>query len=624
MEDIKSIDFLQGQKQNLRIFRQANQQRSDAEAKINSWKQQRLKEIDTEFQKAMHKLDDVQNSDTKFSTRTESALQLVQDELSKLDPTYIKMFDGIKTNKNNKTETEDSIPKVVEKFDNIASLAATDSNKIVEVIHHFHNRHLSELEHNVLNNSTLLLLLSSLCIIFFILGIFMHLAIFIVLGVLLPPLLLACADRVWNLEKKEPGKEFHSGYFWLYLIAPIASVVAFFWLITINSSSTEAINKRHQPQVSKTVLSKTIKSVVTHLIQTVMDADVCHNNLFKLIQQQTKQVKIEHEKNAQEVESEYQKVLSETKSTYEKSWQQIQKQVTFLQQNNGLIGISWENDLWNSWNPPTDKIISPYLRIGTLVENGDKNHLVVPAIIPVIGKGNIVIESYGKAKDEAAQIVRNLMLRLLSFIPPGKLKFILIDPVGLGQNMAAFMNLDDYDETLTGGKIWTETQHIEGQLAKLTEHMEFVIQKYLRDKYLTIEDYNTEAGEVAEPYRLLVAINFPMNFSEAAARRLVSITLNGPRCGVYTILTVDTEQELPYGFRGIAEEQYPVKKRNSIQNIHKMYPAICSACGNECKVPFKPQEGRPVYCKACYEEIKQRGSENIDNEYDESDDDDEY
>ncbi|MCW1296470.1 MAG: DNA-directed RNA polymerase [Candidatus Parvarchaeota archaeon] len=32
----------------------------------------------------------------------------------------------------------------------------------------------------------------------------------------------------------------------------------------------------------------------------------------------------------------------------------------------------------------------------------------------------------------------------------------------------------------------------------------------------------------------------------------------------------------------------------------KMYKAICADCGKECEVPFKPQEGRPVYCRECY------------------------
>lgn len=32
----------------------------------------------------------------------------------------------------------------------------------------------------------------------------------------------------------------------------------------------------------------------------------------------------------------------------------------------------------------------------------------------------------------------------------------------------------------------------------------------------------------------------------------------------------------------------------------EMHKAICAECGQECEVPFKPQEDRPVYCRECY------------------------
>ena len=135
-----------------------------------------------------------------------------------------------------------------------------------------------------------------------------------------------------------------------------------------------------------------------------------------------------------------------------------------------------------------------------------------------------------------------MMLRMLMTIPPGKVRFTIVHPVGLGQNFAAFMHLTDYDEALVSSRIWTESTHIEQRLADLTEHMERVIQKYLRNEFETIEEYNRQAGEVAEPFRVLVVANYPVNFSDSAARRLQSILASGARCGVYALLTVDTQQ----------------------------------------------------------------------------------
>ena len=36
----------------------------------------------------------------------------------------------------------------------------------------------------------------------------------------------------------------------------------------------------------------------------------------------------------------------------------------------------------------------------------------------------------------------------------------------------------------------------------------------------------------------------------------------------------------------------------------EMHKATCSDCGAECEVPFKPTEGRPVYCRDCFQKHK--------------------
>src|SRR5262249_1840024 len=78
-------------------------------------------------------------------------------------------------------------------------------------------------------------------------------------------------------------------------------------------------------------------------------------------------------------------------------------------------------------------------------------------------------------------------------------------------------------------------------------HMENVLQKYLRNQYETLAEYNAQAGEVAEPYRFLVVADFPVNFTPDAARRLISLAGAGARCGIYTFIMVDAKQALPQG-----------------------------------------------------------------------------
>lgn len=46
--------------------------------------------------------------------------------------------------------------------------------------------------------------------------------------------------------------------------------------------------------------------------------------------------------------------------------------------------------------------------------------------------------------------------------------------------------------------------------------------------------------------------------------------------------------------------------RNFSTGPREMHKATCSECGNECEVPFKPTEGKPVFCKECYAKKKPR------------------
>lgn len=222
---------------------------------------------------------------------------------------------------------------------------------------------------------------------------------------------------------------------------------------------------------------------------------------------------------------------------------------------------SWIEILRNDHVFPAES--PPILSIGRLevrldgIEEGvssnpklrtDRQQFDLPAIVPLRDNPSLIIEATGKGRDAAVQTLQTTMLRFLTSLPPGKVRFTILDPIGLGANFSAFMHLADFDELLVTSRIWTEPSHIEKRLADLTEHMETVLQTYLRNEFATIDEYNEFAGEVAEPYRVLVVANFPANFTDVALRRLASIAEGGRRCGVYLLMSFDKSLELPRGF----------------------------------------------------------------------------
>lgn len=172
----------------------------------------------------------------------------------------------------------------------------------------------------------------------------------------------------------------------------------------------------------------------------------------------------------------------------------------------------------------------------------------VPLALAFPSEGSLVFETTEGGSEPVMGAINQIILRLLSTTPPGKISFTILDPVGLGENFAGLMQLSDYEESLINRRIWTQRDQIEERLAELCEHIEKVIQMYLRNQYATITEYNEQAGSVAEKYHFLVVADFPAAFSETAAARLQSIATSGARCGVFTLLHWDKRQSIPEGF----------------------------------------------------------------------------
>ncbi|MFT4550697.1 MAG: S-DNA-T family DNA segregation ATPase FtsK/SpoIIIE [Pseudoalteromonas tetraodonis] len=169
----------------------------------------------------------------------------------------------------------------------------------------------------------------------------------------------------------------------------------------------------------------------------------------------------------------------------------------------------------------------------------------LPVSISLPSEGSLLLETNGPGRDEQIGTLNNLISRLLATTPPGKLKFTIIDPVGLGENFAGLMHLADYEDSLINNRIWTQKTQIEEKLGELNEHIEKIIQMYLRNEYQSITEYNEVAGNIAEKYNFLIVADFPSNFSELAIKRLMSIAASGGRCGLYTLMLWDHRQQPP-------------------------------------------------------------------------------
>ena len=269
-----------------------------------------------------------------------------------------------------------------------------------------------------------------------------------------------------------------------------------------------------------------------------------------------------HARKAADLQSQYQARWQALESEWKNQIEPLYATLREAKMAAEQLFPGWEAPFWKQWTPPDEfKNAARFGRLevalATFAEKLPKDprlslpgpaDFTVPLTLVCPHQGSILFETGKTGGNEAVAAINNIIFRLLSTTPPGKLTFTIFDPVGLGQNFAALMHLADYEESYINSRIWTQTAQFEEKLAELNEHMEKVIQMYLRNEYATISEYNAEAGAIAEKYHFLVIASFPVNFSDTAARRLRNIAASGARCGVYTLIQWDQRQAPPQEF----------------------------------------------------------------------------
>jgi hypothetical protein len=171
-----------------------------------------------------------------------------------------------------------------------------------------------------------------------------------------------------------------------------------------------------------------------------------------------------------------------------------------------------------------------------------------PETVEVVTTGATVpwlmnLDTCGGLVTDSVTTVNSVLLRLLALLPAGQVRAHVYDPVRLGESVKFLFGLGDAAAAVIGEKVKTTDRELGELLVELEEHLTFVTQKYLGEQYETLSAYNADAGDVAEPYRVLVLYDYPQGFGQAGggapselANRLGKIVKSGPRCGVFTLV----------------------------------------------------------------------------------------
>lgn len=291
-------------------------------------------------------------------------------------------------------------------------------------------------------------------------------------------------------------------------------------------------------------------------------------------ERRSSEIKTLAETSLPRIDSEYRALKAGIKADFESEWQALYErwrggmaaaaaELEAVASESRTYAPVWDDPVWADREPP--RRVPPVVRFGEISLDldalpggvsrdprlmvGVPTLLQTPALRPFPAAANLLIQTPSEGRPAALAALQATMFRLLTSLPPGQVRFTIVDPIGIGRNFGAFMHLADHDPALVTQQAWTEPRQIEERLADLAAHMELVAQKYLRNEYATIEDYNAVADEVAEPYRVLVVADFPAKFDDKMAARLAAIAAGGAPCGVLCLIAADLSRPLPSGFR---------------------------------------------------------------------------
>lgn len=214
----------------------------------------------------------------------------------------------------------------------------------------------------------------------------------------------------------------------------------------------------------------------------------------------------------------------------------LNRDLDILEANLPLAARRWTDGDWETWSPPSTT--SELIRIGSY--HDDLLHADIPMLVGFPLEQSLVIESSGQ-RDAAIKGIQSILVRMVAALPPGAVRFTFVDPKGLGESVAPLLPLGEFDPELIDKAVATTPEEIEDRLIELTHHVERVITQYLRGTYESLAHCNDAAGEILEPYHVLVVLDHPSHLDETTSRLLAAIADNGPRCGVFTIITKDEQ-----------------------------------------------------------------------------------
>jgi len=213
-----------------------------------------------------------------------------------------------------------------------------------------------------------------------------------------------------------------------------------------------------------------------------------------------------------------------------------------------------------NWHETPSKIIG-----------GKVFNTTAPLLIPIENSSIGFIQN-AKFKDSIINIMETTVLKMISSLPTALTRVSIIDKTGSGQN---FPNLIRLHGKITSDKILSEDYEIESELSLLKNSISAITSSITVSGFESIEDYNNNAAEIAQPYRIVAISNFPLGFNKKSAESLLSIIESGYKAGIYVVMSfaVDMKHGLSQPISSLTLNDF-LKKMISFEFLDKPHEYV--------------------------------------------------
>ena len=142
-----------------------------------------------------------------------------------------------------------------------------------------------------------------------------------------------------------------------------------------------------------------------------------------------------------------------------------------------------------------------------------------------------------------------LLLRLMSALPPKALEVTAMDPVGCGSSLEPFLPLLKLSRPFRHQRLLTKADEMEYALQQAVDYVENMIQTHFNGTIRNWQQYNAANTEQPLPYKVMVLFDVPEQLSDKGLWYLERLIQHGPGCGVLPVMLCDDgrmQQERKY------------------------------------------------------------------------------